>query len=114
MKVAVALGKDRETLYPGPFGHAAYYALVEDCRVVEVIENPYAREEGGNKPAKLKVLLAGAERWIGRRFGHDDPDHHHHHHHEHGHHGPPPVPTQKTEAKTLIEVLEELGCASTT
>lgn len=110
MKVAVALGKDRQSLYPGPFGHAPYYALVEDCRVIEVVENPYAREEGGNKPAKLKALLAGAERWIGRRFGHDDPDHHHHH----GHHAPPPVPTQKTEVGTLAGVLEELGCASTT
>jgi len=69
------------------------------------MENPYAREEGGNKPEKLKALLAGTALWVGRRFGHDEP-------HPHSH-GAPPVPIRKTGAETLAEALKELGCAST-
>ncbi len=111
MKVAIALAKDQRAVYQGPFGHAPYYAVFEvhqgdGCQEIERIENPFAREEGGNKPAKLKTLLAGTQLWIGRRFGHDDPHHHHH--------PAPPVPTRRTEAESLAAVLKELGCASTT
>jgi len=104
MKAAIALSKDQKTLYPGPFGHAPYFALVEDCRLVEVIENPYARDEGGDKPKKLKALLAGAEVWVGKRFGHD----------HHPDHPPPPAPHRKAGAPDLAGALEELGCGSTT
>lgn len=110
MKVAIALAKDGMGIYPGPFGHAPAYAVYEvergACRELERVENPYAREEGGHKPEKLKNLLAGTALWVGRRFGHDDP--------HHSHHPAPPVPHRKTAAKTLEEALKELGCASTT
>ena len=110
MRVAIALAKDGKGVYPGPFGHAPFYAVFEvegeGCRELSRLENPYAREEGGNKPAKLKDLLAGTALWVGRRFGHDEPHHHAH--------AAPPVPTRKTEAETLAEALKELGCTSTT
>ena len=105
MRVAIALARDGK-VYPGPFGHAPFYAVYEveagACRELERVENPYAREEGGNKPEKLKVLLSGTTLWVGRRFGHDRS------------HPAPPVPHRKTDAQTLKEALRELGCASTT
>jgi predicted Fe-Mo cluster-binding NifX family protein len=73
MRVAIALHREKETVYPGPFGHAprfAIYELGEEARLLEIRPNPYAALEGGDKPEKMRALLQDVDLRVGARFGH--------------------------------------------
>ncbi|WP_353513771.1 NifB/NifX family molybdenum-iron cluster-binding protein [Thermus sp. LT1-2-5] len=74
MRVAIALGKEEGRVYPGPFGHAPRYAIYEvegeTLRLLEVRENPHAKEHGEEKHAKMRALLQDVDLKVGARFGH--------------------------------------------
>jgi hypothetical protein len=75
MRVAIALDKEEGRVYPGPFGHAPRYAIYEvgedgSLRLLEVRENPHAREHGEEKHAKMRALLQDVALKVGARFGH--------------------------------------------
>ncbi len=104
MRVVIAVMPDGERLYPGPFGHSPYFAIYEKrddaFERTALLENPYAREEGGQKGQKLMRLFGPADLWVGARFGHGP-------HHGHAHHGPP-VPHRAVAAGRVEEALKEL------
>ncbi|GGN03214.1 hypothetical protein GCM10007092_17040 [Thermus composti] len=75
MRVAIALAKEGERVYPGPFGHAPRYAIYEvgeggELRLLEIRENPHAKEHGEEKHAKMRELLKDVALKVGARFGH--------------------------------------------
>ncbi|GAA6763069.1 hypothetical protein Thermus77927_14800 [Thermus hydrothermalis] len=75
MRIAIALGREENRVYPGPFGHAPRYAIYEvgedgEVRLLEVRENPHAKEHGEAKHAKMRALLADVALKVGARFGH--------------------------------------------
>ncbi|MGQ9735930.1 MAG: NifB/NifX family molybdenum-iron cluster-binding protein [Thermaceae bacterium] len=74
MRVAIALHKEKESVYPGPFGHAPRFAIYEvtarEVKRIEIRPNPYAALEGGDKPEKMRALLGDVDLRVGARFGH--------------------------------------------
>ncbi len=101
MRVVIAVKAQGEQIYPGPFGHSPFFAIYRKTDAgwerEALLENPYAREEGGQKGRKLLALFGPADYWIGARFGHG-----------HGHRHQPPAPHRITRATTVTEALKEV------
>ncbi len=74
MKAAFAVYKYKEKLYifPGEFGHAPYFAIVDlDEGRVEMRENPYKAFEGKGKFKKIAQLLNDVQYFVGYEYGED-------------------------------------------
>ncbi len=104
MRIVIAVMPDGERIYPGPFGHSPAFAVYRKRPAgwerEALLENPYARQEGGEKGRKLAALFGPADLWVGARFGHGP---------GHGRpHPAPPAPHRTTGAATVGEALGEL------
>ena len=83
MRIAIAVMPNASDTYPGPYGHAPFFAIYErvdgEWRRIELRDNPYKALEGGGKPRLMKQLLADCDLWVGAQFGHHGPGHGHRH-----------------------------------
>lgn len=74
MRIAIALAKGEDRVYPGPFGHAPRFAIYEmgegGARLLEIRPNPYAALHGEGKHEKMRALLQDVDLRVGARFGH--------------------------------------------
>lgn len=74
MRVAIAVMPNAIDTFPGPFGHAPFFAIYDrkdgSWQRIELRDNPYKALEGGGKPRLMKQHLADCDLWVGVRFGH--------------------------------------------
>ncbi len=74
MRIAIALTKGEDRVYPGPFGHAPRLAIYQveggEARLLEIRPNPYAALHGEGKHEKMRELLKDVDLKVGARFGH--------------------------------------------
>jgi len=76
MRIAIAISLDAAEIFPGPFGHAPFFAVYENrdggWQRIELRDNPYKALEGGGKGRLLSRLLADCQMWFGAQFGHEN------------------------------------------
>jgi len=110
MRVAIAVTSNANEIYPGPFGHAPFFAIYEkegdDWQRLELRDNPYKALEGGGKGRLLARLLADCDLWLAARFGHEHHQHEGHdcdHEHRGGGRGLPAERTRQVNPAASIE-----------
>ncbi len=81
MRVAIAVMPNASDLFPGPYGHAPFFAIYERrdgaWERIELRENPLKALEGRDKPRLMQQLLGDCALWVGTQFGHHGPGHDH-------------------------------------
>ncbi|RLJ01969.1 MAG: hypothetical protein DRP11_03620 [Candidatus Aenigmatarchaeota archaeon] len=68
MRVVVALSEDRRSVSP-VFARAPYYAVVEDGRVIEVVENPHTHAMPAGPKAAEFVARYSPDEVVAGSFG---------------------------------------------
>lgn len=106
MRIAIAVLPNATDTFPGPYGHAPFFAIYDRkdgaWQRIELRDNPYKALEGGGKPRLMKQLLADCDLWVGAQFGHG-PGHGHRHGPGHG------PPAQRREVPRGLSVREVLA-----